>query len=199
MRHHAMAVRRPLPDKPLRYPSPRKCLPDRNHGLSTSLIIPCRTGTFTNSAPCHAEFRGKSRLRAAMLDGPRLGNCRRMPAPLSDKQRLHESDNGIRRGPRWRTPRRHDVSTTVAPSDREQDMTDAPQTNIDLVRTLIRAVDNADHNAIAARTWTDCISASEMPPPPVPSQSSSQQPSRFVLRSPICVTPSSAYGKLTTP
>ncbi|WP_353372220.1 nuclear transport factor 2 family protein [Mycobacterium sp.] len=31
-------------------------------------------------------------------------------------------------------------------------MTDAPQTNIDLVRTLIRAVDNADHNAIAART-----------------------------------------------
>lgn len=34
-------------------------------------------------------------------------------------------------------------------------MTDAPQTNIDLVRSLIRAVDNADHNAIAARTATD--------------------------------------------
>lgn len=34
-------------------------------------------------------------------------------------------------------------------------MTDAPQTNIDLVRSLIRAVNNADHNAIAARTATD--------------------------------------------
>ena len=39
--------------------------------------------------------------------------------------------------------------------EREQDMTDAPQTNIDLVRTLIRAVDNADHHSIAARTATD--------------------------------------------
>ena len=36
-------------------------------------------------------------------------------------------------------------------------MTDAPQSNIDLVRTLIRAVDNADHNAIAARTATDVL------------------------------------------
>src|ERR1700752_2148242 len=34
-------------------------------------------------------------------------------------------------------------------------MTDAPQTNIDLVRTLIRAVDNADHDAIAALTAND--------------------------------------------
>ncbi len=39
--------------------------------------------------------------------------------------------------------------------EREQDMTDAPQTNIGLVRTLIRAVDNADHHAIAARTATN--------------------------------------------
>ena len=39
--------------------------------------------------------------------------------------------------------------------EREQDMTDAPQTNIGLVRTLIRAVDDADHHAIAARTATD--------------------------------------------
>ena len=34
-------------------------------------------------------------------------------------------------------------------------MPDATQTNIDLVRTLIRAVDDADHHAIAARTATD--------------------------------------------
>ncbi len=34
-------------------------------------------------------------------------------------------------------------------------MTAASTKNIDLVRTLIRAVDDADHNAIAARTWTD--------------------------------------------
>jgi ketosteroid isomerase-like protein len=40
-------------------------------------------------------------------------------------------------------------------SDREQDMTDAPQTNTALVRTLIRAVDSADLDAIAARTATD--------------------------------------------
>jgi ketosteroid isomerase-like protein len=34
-------------------------------------------------------------------------------------------------------------------------MTDTPTPNIELVRTLIRAVDDADHNAIAARTRTD--------------------------------------------
>jgi ketosteroid isomerase-like protein len=34
-------------------------------------------------------------------------------------------------------------------------LTDETPTNIELVRTLIRAVDNADHNAIAARTATD--------------------------------------------
>jgi ketosteroid isomerase-like protein len=34
-------------------------------------------------------------------------------------------------------------------------MTDAPHTNIDLIRTLIRAVDNSDHNAIAALTAKD--------------------------------------------
>ena len=78
-------------------------------------------------------------------------------------------------------------------------MTDAPQTNIDLVRTLIRAVDNADHNAIAARTWTDVHFRFGNATPTHTRQDSSQQPSRFVLRSPICVTPSSAYGKLTTP
>jgi limonene-1,2-epoxide hydrolase len=36
--------------------------------------------------------------------------------------------------------------------DREQNMTNAPPTNIDLVRTLIHAVDNADHDTIAACT-----------------------------------------------
>jgi SnoaL-like domain len=34
-------------------------------------------------------------------------------------------------------------------------MTDAPQTNIDLIRTLIGAVDNADLGAIAALTAED--------------------------------------------
>lgn len=34
-------------------------------------------------------------------------------------------------------------------------MTDAPSTSIDLIRTLIRAVDNADHDAIAACTAKD--------------------------------------------
>jgi ketosteroid isomerase-like protein len=34
-------------------------------------------------------------------------------------------------------------------------MTDTPQTNIDLIRTLIRAVDNSDHTTIAALTAKD--------------------------------------------
>jgi ketosteroid isomerase-like protein len=41
------------------------------------------------------------------------------------------------------------------PSTREQDMTDAPSTNTDLIRTVIRAVDNADYDAIAAHTSQD--------------------------------------------
>jgi len=34
-------------------------------------------------------------------------------------------------------------------------MTDAPRTNIEMIRTLIRAVDDQDHDAIAAATATD--------------------------------------------
>ena len=34
-------------------------------------------------------------------------------------------------------------------------MTDAPSTNTDLIRTVIRAVDNADYDAIAAHTSQD--------------------------------------------
>src|SRR5271154_7430775 len=38
---------------------------------------------------------------------------------------------------------------------KEEDMPDAPHTPRDVVRTLIRAVDDADHNAIAALTADD--------------------------------------------
>ena len=38
---------------------------------------------------------------------------------------------------------------------KEQHMTDTPTTNIDLVRTLIRAVDDQNHNAIATLTSKD--------------------------------------------
>ena len=38
---------------------------------------------------------------------------------------------------------------------KEEDMPDTPHTRRDVVRTLIRAVDDADHNAIAALTAND--------------------------------------------
>jgi ketosteroid isomerase-like protein len=42
-----------------------------------------------------------------------------------------------------------------AAAGKEQTMTDAPTTNIELIRTLIQAVDNADHDTIAACTAND--------------------------------------------
>jgi ketosteroid isomerase-like protein len=47
------------------------------------------------------------------------------------------------------------VSRTTEFADEEEDMPDTPHTPRDVVRTLIRAVDHADHNAIAALTAND--------------------------------------------
>src|SRR5262245_20716498 len=43
---------------------PRKCLPARNHGLSTSLIIPCRTGTFANPSNVSRQVSRKIQARS---------------------------------------------------------------------------------------------------------------------------------------
>src|SRR6185295_326980 len=63
-------------EKPLRYPAPRKCLPARNHGLSTSLIIPCRTGTFANPS---AVSRQVSRKIQARLEGESDHTAKEVP------------------------------------------------------------------------------------------------------------------------
>lgn len=40
-------------------------MPSRSESWTfSSLIIPCRTGTFANPAPCHPKLRAKSRLAA---------------------------------------------------------------------------------------------------------------------------------------
>jgi hypothetical protein len=58
-------------------------------------------------------------------------------------------------------------------------MTDAARTNSDLVRALIGAVDNDNHNVLAALTAPDVHSGSATPPPPTPSRSFSRRPDPF--------------------
>ena len=67
-------------------------------------------------------------------------------------------------------------------------MTDTPTTNIDLVRTLIRAVDDQTTTPSLRSRRKTCISVSEVPTPPTPSPSYSLQRVPFVLRLPICTT-----------
>jgi hypothetical protein len=68
----------------------------------------------------------------------------------------------------------------------------------DLIRTLIRAVDAADQNAIAALTATDVHFRFGNADRPTPNPNFSRQQSRFAMRLPICTTPSSTSGTSVT-
>ena len=79
-------------------------------------------------------------------------------------------------------------------------MTDTPTTNIDLVRTLIRAVDDQNHNAIATLTSKD-VHFRFGSADPTNTQSELRSGCRsvpFVLPLPICTTLSSTCGRSTT-
>lgn len=80
----------PVCDTTLRYCAPRKCLPVRNHTTLTSLIIPCRTGTFT--APSAATHRASQKIQASVLRV--IGRQGRGAVGTSDRQRRVDTPLG---------------------------------------------------------------------------------------------------------
>lgn len=77
-------------------------------------------------------------------------------------------------------------------------MTDKPGTHRELVRTLIRAVDAADHDAIAALTAADVHFRFGNAAPTDTQSELLAAAQSFAMRSPICATPSSTCGRSTT-